>query len=160
MMPPVRAAEYKKVLIIRGDEKDIPPRTNFYNLDTGIMSWVNYKTKEHYGKVELQFPRALMKIVKDIVEARPKMQQKYLFTTPDGGVIQEKSINKRLRDTFGVGGAELRRSYITYVLGDQFKKSIEWMNKRKTLSKQMLHSTDIQEEYIRLGLQNLIGRDD
>jgi len=158
MTPPVRSGDYRKVEIVREDES-VPKKTNYYNIDTGVMTWVSYKTQSHYGDVDLQFSKKLQKVIKDIVEARPEVQQKWMLSTPDGNPVHEKTLEKRITDLFGVSGTELRRSYITYILGDEFKKSREWLNKRKALARQMLHSTDIQEEYIRLGLKNLIGQE-
>ena len=158
MTPPVRSGDYRKVEIVREGES-VPKKTNYYNIDTGMMTWVSYKTQSHYGDVELQFTKKLQKVIKDIVEARPEVQQKWMLSTPDGNPVHEKTLETRITDLFGVSGTELRRSYITYILGDEFKKSREWLNKRKALARQMLHSTDIQEEYIRLGLKNLIGQE-
>jgi hypothetical protein len=160
MIPPVRSGDYRKVAIIKEDEEK-PKKTNFYNIDTGVMTWVVYKTQEHYGEVEIQFPKPLMKIIKTIVEARKDEQQKkWILSTPDGNPVHEKTLQKRIGEVFGVSGTEVRRSYITHVLGEEFSKSRAWLNKRKALAKQMLHSPKIQEEYIRLGLEKLIGQED
>jgi hypothetical protein len=160
MIPPVRSSDYRKVAIIKEDDEK-PKKTNFYNIDTGIMTWVSYKTQEHYGEVEIQFPKPLMKIIKTIVDARKDEQQKkWILSTPDGNPVHEKTLQKRIGEVFGVSGTEVRRSYITHVLGEEFSKSRAWLNKRKALAKQMLHSPKIQEEYIRLGLEKLIGQED
>jgi len=159
LQPPVRSGDYRKVEIVREGES-VPKKMNYYNLDTGIMTWVSYKTSSHYGDVELQFPKRLMKVIKDIVEARPEVQQKWMLSTPDGNPVHEKTLEKRITDLFQASGTELRRSYITFILGEEFKKSRQWLNKRQALAKQMLHGTDIQEEYIRLGLKNLIGQEE
>jgi hypothetical protein len=144
-------------IVKEGDEK--PKKTNFYNIDSGVMTWVVYKTKEHYGDTEIQFPKRLMKFIKDLIDARPEGQQRWMFATPDGNPVHEKTLERRIGEVFGVSGTELRRSYITHILGEEFKKSREWLNKRKALARQMLHSPDIQEEYIRLGLPKLIGQE-
>jgi len=159
MVPPVRSADYRKVMIIK-EEDERPKKSNFYNIDTGVMTWAVYKTKEHYGDVEIQFPKRLMKVITDIVGARPEGQRKWMLSTPDGNPVHEKTLERRIKEVFGVSGTEIRRSYITHVLGEEFKKSREWLNKRKALAQQMLHSPDIQEEYIRLGLPKLIGQED
>jgi len=159
MIPPVRSGDYRKVAIVKeGDEK--PKKTNFYNIDSGVMTWVVYKTKEHYGDTEIQFPKRLMKFIKDLIGSRPEGQQRWMFATPDGNPVHEKTLERRIGEVFGVSGTEIRRSYITHILGEEFKKSREWLNKRKALARQMLHSPDIQEEYIRLGLPKLIGQED
>ena len=160
MIPPVRAGDYRKVAIVREDESP-PKKTNHYNIDTGKMTWVDYKTQEFYGEVEIQFPKPLMKNIKTIVEARKDAnQQKWLLSTSDGNPVHDKTLKKRVGEVFGVSGTELRRSYITHVLGEEFSKSRAWLNKRKALAEQMLHSPKIQEEYIRLGLKKLIGQED
>ena len=160
MIPPVRAGDYRKVAIVREDESP-PKKTNYYNIDTGKMTWVDYKTQEFYGEVEIQFPKPLMKNIKTIVEARKDaIQQKWLLSTSDGNPVHDKTLKKRVGEVFGVSGTELRRSYITHVLGEEFSKSRAWLNKRKALAEQMLHSPKIQEEYIRLGLKKLIGQED
>lgn len=159
MIPPVRSSDYRRVEIIKeGQEK--PKKTNFYNIDTGVMTWVSYKTQEHYGNVEIQFPKRLMKVIKELVGSRPEGQQKWMLSTPDGNPVHEKTLQRRIKEVFGTTGTEIRRSYITHILGTEFKKSREWLNKRKALARQMLHSPDIQEEYIRLGLPKLIGQED
>lgn len=178
MVPPVRANDYRTVHLMIGQPTPDPvyqrtsdgevkrnandmkmlhetQETNWYNIDTGEVKWRDYKNARPIGEVVIKYPENLKKVIAEIVNKRKPNQKKYLFSTDTGKQISEKYLRDLIKNVFGVTGTELRRSYITHILGDYFRQDSQFHAARQKLATQMLHDIEIQAQYLRLAEQDL-----
>ena len=178
MVPPVRANDYRTVHLMIGQPTPDPvyqrtsdgeiktnandmkmlhetQETNWLNVDTGVVKWRDYKNARPIGEVVIKFPKELKDVIAEIVGKRSSHQKKYLFSTDTGKQISEKYLRDLIKAVFGVNGTELRRSYITHILGDYFRQDSQFHAARQKLATQMLHDIEIQQQYLRLAEQDL-----
>lgn len=116
-IPPLRAQDYSNIKILDDEPKD---EINHINLSTGELVLYTYKTKEYYGKREIELPEDLVML---IAEGKEIFDLKWLFPkiTNDKESLTSGGITELIQRTFrnpNIGTQFLRKLYVSKLIDD------------------------------------------
>ena len=159
---------FKNNVILRNDlsnfkiasdkKKDLNTDFNYIILKGDKPSKIvmmNYKTAPTYGKQIFEITNELSDLLKEYLNIFNKQLGDFLFCMPDGEQIKRntflKYINKSMDEVLGKPlNIDLIRSII---ITHYYNKPMS-INDRKELAKSFLHSSDVQQEYVKMDLMD------
>lgn len=151
LMPPLRLDLNEVKIFKREPKKTDIDKYNFIVLrQRGSLVLVlnNYKTSKQYGKQELVLPKPLVKIIRNYFKQDEKINQDYLFLNCNDEPYTDSGfslyISRVLKDILGKHSTlnMIRHAYINFIANHNLTTG-----EKKTIAKQMCHSTDMQDQY-------------
>tara|TARA_R110000824_G_scaffold378077_1_gene569520 strand:- start:1347 stop:2210 length:864 start_codon:yes stop_codon:yes gene_type:complete len=94
--PPIRA-DYANILIVKNDDEVTDDKQNYYNITTGKIVLLNYKTANVYKQKVLQLSPSHQELIKASLDDKPR---DYLFVTPKGQPYSNNNFSKLISKTF------------------------------------------------------------
>jgi len=113
----------------------------------------NYKTASTYGKQSFDITKDLSELLKEYIELFKKKSGDFLFSNSDDEPIKRNTFLKYITKSMDeVIGSPLNIDLIRSIIITHYYNTPMSINDRKELARRFLHSSDVQQEYVKLDL--------
>lgn len=154
MIPP-RRNQFSQFLKLKKSEDDLPDKFNYLIVDKDgdpqKLVLKNYKTFKQYGifNIPLTKTKKLNEILKKYIISANLKDGDLLFHNKKGG-IQKNISNEIKKAFFKASGKNITVNIIRHIFISKFLEKRRTIEEKNKLARQMGHSRNVQESYMRI----------
>jgi len=154
MIPP-RRNQFSQFLKLKKSEDDLPDKFNYLIVDKDgdpqKLVLKNYKTFKQYGifNIPLTKTKKLNEILKKYIISANLKDGDLLFHNSKGG-IQKNISNEIKKAFFKASGKNITVNIIRHIFISKFLEKRRTIEEKNKLARQMGHSRNVQESYMRI----------
>jgi len=159
---------FKNNVILRNDlsnfkiasdkKKDLNTDFNYIILKGDKPSKIimlNYKTAPTYGKQTFDITNELSELLKEYLNIFKKQSGDFLFSMPNGEQIKRNTFLKYITKSMDeVLGSPLNIDLIRSIIISHYYDKPMSINDKNLLAKRFLHSSNVQQEYVKMDLMD------